>query len=52
MSSFNPTTKTNEAMQAELANAEHHTVTGIGHWHVLEAPDFVADFVHTFLTNS
>ena len=46
------TPATNEAMKAELANAERHTVTGIGHWHVLEAPDFVADFVHTFLTNS
>lgn len=43
---------TNEAIQAELANAERHTITGIGHWTVLESPDFVADYVRTFLTQS
>lgn len=46
------TPATNEAIEAELADAERHTITGIGHWTVLESPDFVADYVRTFLTRS
>lgn len=42
----------NEAMAAELKNAQRHTITGIGHWTALEAPDLVADYVTTFLQNN
>lgn len=42
----------NETMASELANAERHTITGIGHWTALEAPDLVADYIATFLQNN
>lgn len=37
----------NEAIAGELKNAQRHTITGIGHWTALEAPDFVADYLTT-----
>jgi len=42
----------NETMASELANAERHTITGIGHWTALEAPDLVADYIAPFLQNN
>lgn len=41
--------ETNEAIAGELADARRHTVAGIGHWTVLEAPDFIADYLCRFL---
>lgn len=43
---------TNEAIAGELTDAQRHTISGIGHWTVLEAPDFVADYLTTFLQDT
>lgn len=42
----------NEAITAELPHSQRHTITGIGHWTLLEAPDFVADYLTTFLQDT
>lgn len=42
----------NEAIASELDNAQRHTITGIGHWTLLEAPDFVADYLARFLQDT
>lgn len=40
---------TNETIAGQLTDVQRHTISGIGHWTVLEAPDFVADYLATFL---
>ncbi|QGU08803.1 3-oxoadipate enol-lactonase 2 (plasmid) [Corynebacterium occultum] len=46
------TPETNDAIASELKNAQRHTISGIGHWTVLEAPDFVTDYLATFLQDT